>query len=387
MAASTPDYPPEYVNHDDGPRVVRVMTAVITLATIFVALRFAVRLRLRVRFALDDWVGLASLLVVWAEYVDGYLCIKYGGVGLHLPIALQRKPDALRYTFIYMFAGELLFFTGLALIKWSILAMYYRIFPTLFMKWGYAVLGSMTAAWWVAVMLTTVFQCTPVHKYWDLATPGTCINANTFYISTNGVPNIVMDAMILCLPMREVYKLHVSRKLKLAIGANFLIGSLVIIASIIKLCVMIQLYRMGSDADVTYYLADLIIWVEVEPCMGIISATLPTLRPLLTFLLHQVGLSQNLSDRASTPGRPSLITFGRGNMQKKKNGYNTTASIDNDHDSLEGLSGWPEEHHRTATAAPGDNKGGAINLTKYTPGSQQHINVRTEMAWTESNRY
>jgi len=150
-----------------------------------------------------------------------------------------------------MFAGELLFFTCLALIKWSVLAMYYRIFPTRFMKLGYAVLGAMTAAWWIAVMLVTIFQCLPVHKYWDLETPGKCVNANVFYISTNGVPNIIMDAMILCLPIYEVYKLHVSRKLKIAIGANFLVGSLVIIASIIKLKVMVDLYHLGPTADVT----------------------------------------------------------------------------------------------------------------------------------------
>ena len=54
-----------------------------------------------------------------------------------------------------------------------------------------------------------------------------------------------MDAMILCLPIFEVYKLHVSTKVKVAIGASFLIGALVIIASIIKLVVMVELYHMA----------------------------------------------------------------------------------------------------------------------------------------------
>lgn len=150
-----------------------------------------------------------------------------------------------------MYVGELIYFTALALIKWSILAMYYRLFPTRFMKWGYIVLGSMTGLWWIAVMLVTIFQCNPVHRFWDLATPGTCVNANVFYISTNGVPNIVMDAMILSLPIYEVYKLHVALKIKVAIVANFLIGALVIIASIVKLKVMVDLYYMGPTADIT----------------------------------------------------------------------------------------------------------------------------------------
>jgi hypothetical protein len=150
-----------------------------------------------------------------------------------------------------MWVGELLFFITLALIKWSVLAMYYRIFPTRFMRWGYIVLGSMTAMWWGAVMLVTVFQCIPVHKMWDLATPGHCVNANVFYISTNGVPNIVTDVLILLLPMYELYKLHVSRAQKIAIAASFLAGWIVVISSIVKLKVMVDLYNLGPTADVT----------------------------------------------------------------------------------------------------------------------------------------
>lgn len=98
---STADaYPPEYVNYDNGPYVIRVITVVIVLATLFVGLRIGARIQRRVGLALDDWLAIAALLVAWAEYVDGYLCIKLGGVGLHLPIALERRPNALRNVFI-----------------------------------------------------------------------------------------------------------------------------------------------------------------------------------------------------------------------------------------------------------------------------------------------
>jgi len=100
MSTSLTDFPPEYVNYNDGPRVVRVITAVIVLATIFVALRITVRVYRRVGLALDDWLAVASLIFLWAEYADGYLCIKYGGVGLHLPVALATKANALRNVFI-----------------------------------------------------------------------------------------------------------------------------------------------------------------------------------------------------------------------------------------------------------------------------------------------
>ena len=294
-----------------------------------------------------------------------------------------------------MFAGEIIFFTCLALIKLSVLAMYKRIFPTKFMKWGCAILGFMTIAWWIAVILYTIFQCKPVHKYWDLETPGKCVNAAVFYISTNGVPNIVMDAMILCLPMYEVYKIHVSRKLKIAIGATFMVGSIVIIASIIKLKVMVDLYKLGHTADVTCkltnfwdcslfvltfcfedHLANLIMWVDVEPAMGIISACLPTLRPILTLLFRKVGLSQDVSKRGNTPR--SLVTFGQGNLRNKISGYSMT--VDQDQDSAEHLGGWAEEQYGKRTTTVGiRNDGTELDLI-----GKQSIIVTTEMAWKES---
>lgn len=42
MSSTSIDYPPGYESYDDGPAVIRVMTAVIVVATVFVALRIGV---------------------------------------------------------------------------------------------------------------------------------------------------------------------------------------------------------------------------------------------------------------------------------------------------------------------------------------------------------
>lgn len=100
MSSNSTTYPPGYESYDGGPAVIRVMTAVIVVATVFVGLRVGVRIHRRIGLKLDDWLIIVALVIEWAEYVDGYLCIKLGGVGLHLPIAIARRPDALRNTFI-----------------------------------------------------------------------------------------------------------------------------------------------------------------------------------------------------------------------------------------------------------------------------------------------
>lgn len=104
MSYNLTDYPADYVNYDGGPEVIRVMTALQVLATFFVGLRLGVRIHRHVRLGLDDWLIGAATLFVWAEYVAGYLIVKQGGVGLHLPVALMRKPNAVRN--IYLVSGH-----------------------------------------------------------------------------------------------------------------------------------------------------------------------------------------------------------------------------------------------------------------------------------------
>lgn len=76
--------------------------------------------------------------------------------------------------------------------------------------------------------------------------------------------------------------------------------------------------------------------------MGIMSACLPTLRPILMFLLRQTGLAKNASEGRITPGLSSLITFGGGggggvSGRNKRRGYGSTLGLENEQGSTEHL--------------------------------------------------
>lgn len=144
--------------------------------------------------------------------------------------------------------------------------------------------------------------------------------------------------------------------------------------------------RANQLAD---YLADLVIWVEVEPCMGIISACLPTLRPLFTFFMRRVGLTRDASARASTPGKPSLVTFGQGNARSNKRPREYTTVLDLEHGaaqgSLERLGGWPEEQQGPTTSVMGvEAREADVELHHFQAYQPHSIAVRTELAWNES---
>jgi hypothetical protein len=111
------------------------------------------------------------------------------------------------------------------LIKVSILFMYRRIFPTRFISRASNAIGAIVLLWWVAVVLVSLVQCHPIQKAWVTVMDGQCINTNLYLIS-NAVPNIVTDIAMLCLPMYEVYRLHMQRMKRIGVAVIFLLGSL-----------------------------------------------------------------------------------------------------------------------------------------------------------------
>lgn len=63
---------------------------------------------------------------------------------------------------------------------------------------------------------------------------------------------------------------------------------------------------MGDTLDMTWAIGDAMIWSNVEPCIGIVSACLPTIRPVLRrFNILWCGSSNSHNRRTgSTDGAP-----------------------------------------------------------------------------------
>lgn len=120
---------------------------------------------------------------------------------------------------------ECIYGTLLVVVKFSILAMYWRIFPTKFVRRGCAVLGGITLAWLIAIALVAFLQCDPIQKIWLPDTPGHCIDNNKFFVG-NAVPNIFTDVCIVMLPAYEVSRLHMASSQKISLACVFLLGLL-----------------------------------------------------------------------------------------------------------------------------------------------------------------
>lgn len=114
------------------------------------------------------------------------------------------------------------------------LAFYRRVFPTAFMRRACVALGTLSLLHGVAFIVVTAVQCVPLSAFWQhwlhhdhqqQQQQGRCIDVLLFYFAMS-VPDAVIDALVLCLPVREVLRLQTSRANKAGICGVFGLGSM-----------------------------------------------------------------------------------------------------------------------------------------------------------------
>lgn len=128
---------------------------------------------------------------------------------------------------IYYF-DELFYITCTALTKISILFFYLRIFPNkTFRRWAHAMMV-LNVLYILAFLPAAIFQCVPIRlawERWDGTHNGTCLNLNSLAWSAAAI-NIVLDIAVICLPLRRLTHLKMSRLRKAGILFMFLGGGL-----------------------------------------------------------------------------------------------------------------------------------------------------------------
>ncbi|MCJ1331320.1 hypothetical protein MMC10_008009 [Thelotrema lepadinum] len=284
--AAPPPLPPALLSTDtQGPAIIAANLTVAILATIGVALRFIARYIHRAGFGADDWLILAALPFGWGMCIATIIAVNFG-LGRHVGTVLPQ--DLLRFGQAY-FSTELLWATSIPLIKISILLLYIRIFgrQRYFRLTAYS-LSLLTICWSIMVILVCAFQCRPVSYIWDKSIAGgSCIDALQFFVVGSTI-DVVTDFAILLLPLPSVVRLQLGVWQRVGLVAVFLLGSLTCVFSLVRLVVITQ-QLANFDLDVTWASTPIAIWSTAEPCLGILAACLPTLRPLFARFITKVS--------------------------------------------------------------------------------------------------
>ncbi|CAD6575386.1 MAG: hypothetical protein ASARMPREDX12_007248 [Alectoria sarmentosa] len=171
----------------------------------------------------------------------------------------------------------------------------------------------------VAVDLTIIFQCRPIHYAWDRVDEriqGHCLDTYGFFMSSGSV-DVSLNFLIFVLPIPLLWRLRTTRKQQIVLTALFTLAGFVVIVSIVWVVVLSKLGRQQDVIDVTWNYVDAGIWSILEPNIAVICACIPSLRPLVNVVGQGFANAPSISGTSSRrmwesgKGRPNDGTFSQ----------------------------------------------------------------------------
>lgn len=184
------------------------------------------------------------------------------------------------------------------LTKLSILCLYLRIFSQTWFRrtcWTCVVL---IFAYAISSIVATIFQCTPIPRFWNRKLPGTCIDVTAFWYA-NAIYNIITDIVILASVPPVVWKLRLPQRQKLGLTVVFGLGVFVFCMSILR---MTTLDVSSKSIDATHGTLISTMWTMIEASTAIVCACLPMLRTPIQRLVPKIFPSNYASGSGKKAG-------------------------------------------------------------------------------------
>ncbi|KAL9020024.1 MAG: hypothetical protein Q9185_002712 [Variospora sp. 1 TL-2023] len=249
----------------------------VLVAGLVVLGRFAARWAQK-SYGWDDYAILVSLVFSIVMTVMINLAV-VNGYGRHKS---SLEPSELRNTLKYFYIAQVVYKIVVGFNKISILILYLRIFISKQFRLACYINLGIVAAFTIGSVFATILQCIPIKASWNRDMEATCTNSASFWIAF-AVINILTDAIILFLPMREVLHLQLGRREKIGLLALFSLGAFVTASSVVRVTAVAN--STHNLSDITWNFVPRGIWTLIEANTGIICASLPMLyKPAAVFL-------------------------------------------------------------------------------------------------------
>ncbi|KAF2021846.1 hypothetical protein BU24DRAFT_457773 [Aaosphaeria arxii CBS 175.79] len=294
-------------------RTITAIAVCFPLAIFAVILRFTARKIARAGIWYDDWLSCAGLV----------------GLGVFISLVLVDLPDdsAIRGDPIpestllanakTVYVAELFYYITQFSLKLSILAFYWRLFNASSIRVPIYLVTAFCVAWFVASFLVTALQCVPVASLWTpaLRSSAKCVRLAPFFFGTS-IPNIVADLFLLALPMPYVWRLKISLTQRVFVMGFFLLGGFVLIASAIRLRLLLRIDMRSFYAN--WAVENSVLWSAIENCMAVVCVCLPSLRPIVRLLPCPTRLGKSLGSSDYTSGGDMRIASMENSVDKTK---------------------------------------------------------------------
>ena len=143
-----------------------------------------------------------------------------------MPYLEETNPHLVSVWGKYLVAISILYFGSVNIPKIAILALYHRLFPNKSLRLGIRIILGVLVGLTMSTVITGLSSCRPFAANWNPKLPGSyCINKEAFF-RYGSIPNILTDVAMLILPIKVVWNLHTSTRLKIGLFVTFTAGSL-----------------------------------------------------------------------------------------------------------------------------------------------------------------
>ncbi|PHH68812.1 hypothetical protein CDD80_7233 [Ophiocordyceps camponoti-rufipedis] len=286
-----------------GMRLFSVQLTLLIICLLITGLRTYVKGCMARRMASEDWVILLAMTTFAISISIAMRGATFGAFGRVRSTAASPQSTVASYEGIYF--CELLYAPTTLAVRISICLFLLKIVRHKAHKrfiYGLLVIVSAAAA---AYWLITLLQCFPLSFFWDHARPeskGRCIDPELLLLAgyIYGSISALSDVVVGTLPILILWQTRLHVRTKLAVIG--LLG-MSIFASIAVIIRMTTLSSIATQSQQFFRLTmNTALWSIIEPAVGIVAASLPTLRPLVKKL--------KLRSRVSRPSTPRIILTG-----------------------------------------------------------------------------
>ena len=174
-------------------------------------------------------------------------------------------------------ASTVFYFACIWSIKHSLLLFYQNLTIDPLTRLAIYILHATSVAFGLTSILTSIFQCQPIHAMWDLGVSGQCINVMAFHLFNSSFM-IGIDVILYAIPLLLTWNLRLQRPQRVGLNAIFALGGLVLAASGARVFAVLQQIR---HPDFTYRFAVIMIWSVLENHLAIVIACAPTVKVLM----------------------------------------------------------------------------------------------------------
>ncbi|KAL2003971.1 hypothetical protein VTN02DRAFT_1267 [Thermoascus thermophilus] len=282
---------PNYVDpvtRGDALLIVNIVS--ISLSFSVVLLRIFTRLRITGSFGTDDALIIAAMLCAVAMCVVTSLAASQYGWDRHIwDVPMSWLPTAQKLNMMF----QIFFSLASTFTKLSLLWFCRRILGTgiqgPYRIFNCCLMGAMfiVASLCLAFLLITIFQCNPIHAYWDVAPTYHyhCMDDGNNVFAAS-VVNVFTDILTTIIPMPLIWSLKLPVRQRVIVISIFGLGLIVNAAGCVRTAFVYK--SMIASYDQTWVGWPISLAGAVEINLGLICASAPALRPLLSFFLPRL---------------------------------------------------------------------------------------------------